>query len=116
MLYLLRTFLETVTATCAQPGFNQKAWDNGLQMFSGERGAPENKGELLEAIDPVVRRNPVTGWKGIYAVGEHVSYINGLGEDDSNNFLDYFLNLFIENHDLQVRQPAAERQLCRDLR
>ncbi|EXL99119.1 hypothetical protein NOF04DRAFT_5702 [Fusarium oxysporum II5] len=85
-------------------------------MFSCERGAPENKSELLEAIDSVVRTNPVAGWKGIYAVGEHVSYINGLGEDESNNSLDYFLNLVIENHDLQVRQPAAEVQLCRDLR
>jgi len=64
-------------------------------MFSCERGAPENESELLEAIDSVVRTNPVAGWKGIYAVGEHVSYINGLGEDDSNNLLDYFLNLVI---------------------
>ncbi|KAF4451848.1 TfdA family Taurine catabolism dioxygenase TauD [Fusarium austroafricanum] len=101
--YPLRTFLETLTATYAQPGFNQNARDNGLQMYSGERGAPENKGELLEAIHPVVRTNPVTGWKSIYAVGQHVSYINGLSDDESNNFLNWFLQLVIENHDLQVR-------------
>ncbi|KAH7244428.1 uncharacterized protein BKA55DRAFT_84873 [Fusarium redolens] len=64
-------------------------------MYSGERGAPENKGELLEAIRRVVRTNPVTGWKSIYVVGQHVSHINGLSEDESNNFLDWFLQLVI---------------------
>lgn len=99
----LRRFLETLTATYSQPGFNETARDNGLRIYSGERGAPENTGELLQAIHPVVRTNPVTGWKSIFAVGQHVERINGLSEDESSHFLSWFLQLIVENHDLQVR-------------
>jgi alpha-ketoglutarate-dependent taurine dioxygenase len=72
-------------------------------MYNGERGAPENKGELLEATHRVVRTNPVIDWKSIYVVRQHVSHINGLSEDELKNFLNWFLQVIIENHDLQVR-------------
>jgi alpha-ketoglutarate-dependent taurine dioxygenase len=60
-------------------------------------------GELLEAIHPVIRTNPVTGWKSVFAVGHHVQKINGLSEAESKHFLDWFVQLIVENHDLQVR-------------
>ncbi|KAK2056346.1 TfdA family taurine catabolism dioxygenase TauD [Colletotrichum caudatum] len=99
----LQGFLDTLTATYAQPGFNATAKRNGFPLFSEARGAPENVGELLEAVHPVVRTNPVTGWKSIFAAGQHVSRINGLAEDESRHFLDWFVQLIVENHDLQVR-------------
>lgn len=60
-------------------------------------------GEVLEAVHPVVRTNPVTGWKSVFAVGHHVKSIHGLSEAESRGFLDWFVQLLVENHDLQVR-------------
>ncbi|KAB5515093.1 hypothetical protein GE09DRAFT_1160932 [Coniochaeta sp. 2T2.1] len=99
----LRSFLETLTGYYAQPGFNDAADRNGFKLYSAERGAPENVGEVLEAIHPVIRTNPVTGWKSVFAVGHHVKRINGLSEAESKHFLNWFVQLIVENHDLQVR-------------
>ncbi|KAF7588105.1 hypothetical protein BBP40_006169 [Aspergillus hancockii] len=96
-------FLEGLTATYAQPRFNEVAKNNGFEVFAGPRGAPENVGEVLEAIHPVIRTNPVTGWKSVFAVGHHVQKINDLTEEESRHLLDWFVQLIVENHDLQVR-------------
>lgn len=96
-------FLESLTATFAQPGFNAVAEKNGFKLYDKPRGAPENVGELLQAEHPVVRTNPVTGWKSIFPVGGHVKHINGLTEQESKHILDWFLDLVTKNHDLQVR-------------
>ena len=86
----LQSLLETLTATYAQPGFNEAAARNNFKIYSAERGSPENVGEVLEAIHPVVRTNPVTGWKSLFAVGHHVQKINGLSEAESQHFLSWF--------------------------
>ncbi|CZR70197.1 related to taurine dioxygenase [Phialocephala subalpina] len=99
----VQKFLESLTATYAQPGFNKAAEKNGFKIYTEERGAPENVGEILEAIHPVIRTNPVTGWKSVFAVGHHVEKINGLAEGESKALLDWFTALVVENHDLQVR-------------
>ncbi|GES64772.1 taurine catabolism dioxygenase TauD/TfdA [Aspergillus terreus] len=96
-------FLESLTATYAQPGFNRVAKENDFQIHTGPRGAPENVGDELKAIHPVIRTNPVTGWKSVFAVGTHVEKINGLTEEESRHLLDWFVTLIVENHDLQVR-------------
>ena len=51
-------FLESLSATYAQPVFHESAQNNGYQIYSGERGAPENIGAELVAVHPVVRTNP----------------------------------------------------------
>ncbi|RYP78977.1 hypothetical protein DL770_006772 [Monosporascus sp. CRB-9-2] len=56
--------------------------------------------EILEAIQLVVRTNPVTDWKSVFAVGHHVQTIHGLTEEES---LDCLVHLIMENHDLGVR-------------
>ncbi|KAF6825046.1 alpha-ketoglutarate-dependent sulfonate [Colletotrichum plurivorum] len=99
----LRSFLDTLTATYAQPGFKQAADSNGFPLYTAPRGAPENVGSELRAVHPVVRTNPVTGWRSVFAFGQHVERINGLSEDESRHFLDWFVQLVLENHDLQVR-------------
>lgn len=96
-------FLEGLTATYAQPGFNRIAKENDFEVYTGPRGAPENVGEELKAVHPVIRTNPVTGWKSVFAVGHHVAGINDLTEEESNSLLRWFVNLIVENHDLQVR-------------
>jgi alpha-ketoglutarate-dependent taurine dioxygenase len=52
-------FLEGLTATYAQPLFNESAEKNNFSLYSAERGAPENVGTDLKAVHPVVRTNPV---------------------------------------------------------
>ncbi|KAM3074570.1 hypothetical protein ACMFMG_008000 [Clarireedia jacksonii] len=99
----VQRFLEGLTATYAQPKFNQTAERNGFKLYTEERGAPENRGEKLEAIHPVVRTNPVTGWKSIFALGHHVSHINSISELESSTLLKFFLRLVVDNQDLQVR-------------
>ncbi|KAF7593208.1 hypothetical protein BBP40_011838 [Aspergillus hancockii] len=96
-------FLETLTATYAQPAFNRIARENDFEIFTGPRGAPENVGDELKAIHPVIRTNPVTGWKSVFAVGSHVAKINDLSEEESQHLLRWFVTLIVENHDLQVR-------------
>ena len=98
-----RTFLETLTATFSQPIFGQSASQNNFQLYSEPRGAPENIGTNLTATHPVIRTNPVTGWKSVYAVGHHVQHINDLTQAESAHLIDWFLRLITENHDLQVR-------------
>lgn len=96
-------FLEGLTATYAQPVFNQSAAANGFEIYSAERGSPYNVGTDLTAIHPVIRTNPVTGWKSVFAVGHHCKRINEVTEAESQHLLDWFLQLVTENHDLQVR-------------
>ncbi|EAQ85321.1 hypothetical protein CHGG_09335 [Chaetomium globosum CBS 148.51] len=99
----LRHFLDTLTATYAQPLFNEAARRNNFTLYSGARGAPENTGDTLDAVHPVVRTNPVTGWRSVFAVGHHVQRIHGLSDEESKHFLEWFVRLVVENHDLQVR-------------
>ncbi|KAK3290555.1 uncharacterized protein B0H64DRAFT_368645 [Chaetomium fimeti] len=96
-------FLEGLTATFEQPHFKKVAEDAGFQLYDKPRGSPENVGGELKAIHPVVRTNPVTGWKSIFPVGGHVKHINGLTEEESSKLLSWFLDLVYKNHDLQVR-------------
>ncbi|GBF61269.1 alpha-ketoglutarate-dependent sulfonate dioxygenase [Trichophyton mentagrophytes] len=96
-------FLETLTATCAQPGYNKVAATGRFKLFDGQRGAPENIGSNFSSVHPVVRTNPVTGWKSIYSAGFDVQKINDVTEAESKAVLDWFLRLINENNDLQVR-------------
>jgi alpha-ketoglutarate-dependent taurine dioxygenase len=96
-------FLESLTVTFAQPGFISAAARGGFELYDKERGSPENTGKELTAVHPVVRTNPVTGWKSVFPVGGHVGHINDVSELESKALLEWFLRLLIDNHDLQVR-------------
>ena len=73
------------------------------------RGAPENVGEELRATHPVIRTNPVTGWRSVFAVAHHVQRIDALTDAESKGFLDWFVRLIVDNHDLQVRHRWVNR-------
>ncbi|KAF2404726.1 taurine catabolism dioxygenase [Trichodelitschia bisporula] len=96
-------FFESLTATYAQPGFGKAAQENGYELYAEQRGAPENVGSELKATHPVIRTNPVTGWKSVFAVGSHVQSIDDLTPEESKAALAWFVQLIADNHDLQVR-------------
>ncbi|KAK4458263.1 putative alpha-ketoglutarate-dependent taurine dioxygenase [Cladorrhinum samala] len=96
-------FLETLTVTFEQPGFKKVAEAAGFKLYDKPRGAPENVGDELKAVHPVVRTNPVTGWKSVFPVGGHVKHVNGVTEEESKHLLSWFLDLVYRNHDLTVR-------------
>jgi alpha-ketoglutarate-dependent taurine dioxygenase len=96
-------FLDGLTATYAQPLFTQAAKDHKFKLYDSPRGSPLNVGTELSTEHPVIRTNPVTGWKTVFAFGHHVQHINGLTERESSHLLTEFLRMVTENHDLQVR-------------
>ena len=61
-----RTMLEGLTAIHSARQFNVEAAKHGRKVRVDPRGAPDNVGETLRAVHPVIRTNPVTGWKGLY--------------------------------------------------
>ncbi|KAH8594601.1 hypothetical protein B0O99DRAFT_624283 [Bisporella sp. PMI_857] len=96
-------FLEGLTATFEQPGFIEAAKRGKFELYDKPRGSPLNIGKELRAVHPVVRTNPVSGWKSIFPIGAHVGYINDITELESKALLKWFGRLLIDNHDLQVR-------------
>ncbi|CAN8097028.1 unnamed protein product [Discula destructiva] len=99
-------FLQTLTATYHYAGldvFSAVAERHGFKIHEGPRGSPENVGIEFEAVHPVVRTNPVTGWKSLYAIGHHLKHIDGVTKDEGKALEDWFMRLLVENHDLQVR-------------
>ncbi|KAF7339208.1 Taurine catabolism dioxygenase [Mycena venus] len=69
----------------------------------GPRGHALNVGTDLRAVHPVIRTNPVTGWKGLFVNRTFTKRIIELSYDESAVILDYLFRLIMENHDLQVR-------------
>lgn len=96
-------FLETLDVTHIGQGFHDLKARGTVTFYEKERGSPENFGPALQAVHPLVRTNPVTGWKSLYAVGPFPRYINGVSKDESERLLKWFHDLVIYNHDLQVR-------------
>ncbi|KAH8433178.1 TauD/TfdA dioxygenase family protein [Aspergillus melleus] len=94
-------FLETLTATCAQASYERLAKKMNRQLYPEPRGSPENTKST--AVHPVIRTNPVTGWKSLFTAGLYVRRINDLEPTESENLLRWFMEMMTENHDLQVR-------------
>lgn len=67
------------------------------------RGHPLNAGDSLTASHPVVRTNPVTGWKSVFVNRGFTRRINELTKDESDRTLQHIFSLITQNHDLQVR-------------
>lgn len=51
----------------------------------------------------MIRTNPVTGWKSVFAIGQHTERIDGVADEESAMLLDWFLRILLKNHDLQAR-------------
>ncbi|KAH7379850.1 hypothetical protein BKA64DRAFT_736505 [Cadophora sp. MPI-SDFR-AT-0126] len=107
-------FAEGLTATHYQPNFNKVAAEHGLELLEQDRGAPENTGIDFTASHPVVRTNPVTGWKSLFGAGHqvHAGWIDNVTETESEVIKAYFLKVIAENHDLQVRFRWGQNDLA----
>jgi alpha-ketoglutarate-dependent taurine dioxygenase len=98
-------FLEGLTAVFSGDGFIKAAERDPerVKIYTQARGSPLNVGSDLITVHPIVRTNPVTGWKSIYAVGSFPKFINELNSEESEELLKKFYSILINNHDLQVR-------------
>jgi alpha-ketoglutarate-dependent taurine dioxygenase len=113
-------FLEGLEAYHEAGFFNEAAKAYGIDLRTGQRGSPLNKGEHLSAVHPVIRVNPVSGWKGLFVNKEFTRRILGVSRDESDFILDYLnvswpepptadpltstmQRIIANNHDLQVR-------------
>ena len=103
-----------LTATHHQPNFVRVATEFGEELIETDRGAPENTGIDFKASHPVVRTNPVTGWRSLFAAGGQVEkgWIDGVTEHESELLKKYFTRLIYENHDLQVRFRWGKNDLA----
>jgi alpha-ketoglutarate-dependent taurine dioxygenase len=99
----MRTFLEGLTATHDASFFHEEAERLGNPLRRDQRGSPLNQGGDLWAIHPVIRTNPVTGWKSVYVNRGFTRRINGVTRDESDVLLKYLFDLLTQNHDAQVR-------------
>ena len=96
-------FFDGLTATFIGDGFIKAVAAGKAVMYDQPRGSPQNIGSHLSAVHPLVRTNPVTGWKSIYAIGSFPKSINELSEDESVDLLKKLHDTILANHDLQVR-------------
>ncbi|KAK3291777.1 uncharacterized protein B0H64DRAFT_408019 [Chaetomium fimeti] len=96
-------FVDGLTVTCRADCVLMAIRNRGEQIEEGERGNPANVGAALTAVHPVVRTNPVTGWKSIFAVGQFSKRINEVNPYESEELLKKFYGMIQDNHDLQCR-------------
>ncbi|GKT83614.1 alpha-ketoglutarate-dependent taurine dioxygenase [Colletotrichum tofieldiae] len=108
----MQKFLEGLTATHDATFFHDEARRLGNPLREGLRGSPLNKGSELKAIHPVIRTNPVTGWKSVYVNKGFTKRINGVTKDESDVLLNYLFNLVTQNHDAQVRFKWRQNDLA----
>lgn len=108
----MREFLEGLTATHDAKFFLEEAERLGNPLREGVRGSPLNYGSSLEAVHPVIRTNPVTGWKSVFVNRGFTKRINGVTRDESDLLLPYLFNLVTQNHDAQVRFKWRKNDLA----
>lgn len=99
----MQVFLEGLTATHDAKFFLEEAERLGNPVRKGIRGSPLNQGASLQAVHPVIRTNPVTGWKSVFVNKGFTRRINGVTKDESDMLLHYLFDLVTQNHDAQVR-------------
>ncbi|KAL4912435.1 hypothetical protein BDW62DRAFT_216318 [Aspergillus aurantiobrunneus] len=108
----MASFLERLTATHDASFFHDEARRLGNPLRKGPRGSPLNHGDELVAVHPVIRTNPVTGWKSVYVNKGFTKRINGVTRDESDVLLQYLFNLVTQNHDAQVRFKWRKNDLA----
>lgn len=99
----LAKHLEGLTAVHEATFFKSYVDRQGKTLHEGPRGNPENVGTDLHTVHPVIRTNPVTGWKALFVNKNFTRRILELTKDESDATLDYLFRLVSDNHDLQVR-------------
>jgi len=95
-------FLESLTAVHDGNFFIDYARKSGVKVLD-PRGSPENTGSDLKAVHPVIRTNPVTGFKALFVNKSFTKRIVELTPEESDDVLEYLFRHVAENHDFQVR-------------
>ncbi|KAJ3015991.1 UNVERIFIED_CONTAM: hypothetical protein HDU68_012474 [Siphonaria sp. JEL0065] len=98
-----RELLEGLTATHSGEGYKKLEAAGIIKINPGPRGAPEDVDTTLVSVHPVIRTNPVTGWKGVFVNKMYTKRINELSKDESDLLLNHLFELVTQNHDIQVR-------------
>ena len=96
-------FLDSLTVTYIQNDFKTIADAKGMTLFEGPRGSPANVGTEIAAVHPVVRTNPVTGWKSTFVTGPRYVRINDVSDDENDMIMNKINQILTENEDLKVR-------------
>ncbi|KAJ9652641.1 hypothetical protein H2198_008121 [Neophaeococcomyces mojaviensis] len=99
----MQTFLEGLTATHDATFFHDESRRLGNPLRTTPRGHPFNIGSSLTTTHPIIRTNPVTGWKSVFVNKGFTKRINGVTRDESDMLLKYLFDLVVHNHDAQVR-------------
>lgn len=95
-------FLEGLTALHDGSGFREYAKETN-KVINSPRGSPQNTGTRLQAVHPVIRTHPVTGFKSLFVNRGFTTRITELTDDESDDVLAYLFRHVSENHDMQVR-------------
>lgn len=89
----MAAYLEGLTATHDAGFFHDEARRLGFPVREGPRGHPANVGTGLTAVHPVIRTNPVTGFKSIFVNRGFTKRINEVTKDESDMLLGYLFNV-----------------------
>ncbi|KAG0307335.1 hypothetical protein BGZ98_000510 [Dissophora globulifera] len=89
----IKTLLEGLTATHSSDIFKLLVQTSGRKTF----------GQLNDSVHPVVRTNPVTGWKSVFINPVFTREINGVTPAESKWILDYLGDLIVKKLQYQVR-------------
>ncbi|KAJ3337827.1 hypothetical protein HDU93_000446 [Gonapodya sp. JEL0774] len=97
----LQAFLETLHAENDGNAFHEVAKKSGITIRD-KRGAANN-GTDLRSVHPVVRTNPVTGWKSLYISKAFTKRIVELPKHESDVLLNFLFNHIASGFDFQTR-------------
>ncbi|KXS15323.1 taurine catabolism dioxygenase, partial [Gonapodya prolifera JEL478] len=97
----LRDFLETLHAEHDGNRFHDIAKVTGVKIRT-ERGA-DNVGDDLRAVHPLIRTNPVTGWKSLFVNKGFTKRIVELSKTESDALLNFLFDHIAGGFDFQVR-------------
>lgn len=105
-------YLETLKGEYYQPLFKKGLEANGIPLYTGARGAPENIGDIHTSVHPLVRTNPTTGWKSIFAVGAHFHRVLGVTDEEGHLIKQYLHDLLYQSPEIQLRFKWNEGDLA----
>jgi len=106
-----RSYLETLTAECHQPVFKTTADLGGYKVVE-PRGSPLNVGDDFAPHHPMVRTNPVTGWKGVFPFGLHMTRVDNVTSVENDLIKEYIMRIVTRNHDLQCRMKWGNNDVA----
>ncbi|KAF9191204.1 hypothetical protein BGZ51_007655 [Haplosporangium sp. Z 767] len=89
----IKTLLEGLTATHTSDIFRYFQANTGRKTF----------GKLNDSDHPVIRTNPVTGWKSVFTNSVFTREINGVSAAESKWILEYLNDLVSKRLEYQVR-------------